>query len=82
MWTSPKKTNMAITINAIYLCTNTNLQGGHKLMNIATGRLITQPKVFPCVTTKISIEAVEKLAESKGFKTLIFQSQEEGNYFS
>ena len=39
-------------------------------MNLATGILITQPKVYPRVMTEIVIKAVEKLAESQGFKTL------------
>ena len=37
----PKNTNLACTMDAIYLHPPTNLQGGHKLMDIATGRLIT-----------------------------------------
>ena len=39
-------------------------------MNLATGILITQPKVYPRVMTEIVIKAVEKLAESQWFKTL------------
>ena len=57
-------------MDAIYLRPTTNLQGGQKLMDIDTWILITLPKVYPCVMTKTFIKAVEKIAESQGFKTL------------
>ena len=41
-------------------------------MYITTGRLITRPKFYPCVMTKLVINDVEKLSESQGFKTLYF----------
>ena len=64
------KKNLACNVDAIYLRPTTNLQGGQKLMDIATWILITLPKVYPCVMTKTFIKAVEKIAESQGFKTL------------
>ena len=67
---NPANKNLAHTVDAIYLCPTTNIQGGHELMDIDTERLITQPKVYPRVMTKIFIKAVEKLAEYQGFKTL------------
>ena len=58
----PTNTNLARTMEAIYIRPTTNLQGVHKLMDICTSRLITRPKVYPCVITKIVIKSVEKLA--------------------
>ena len=63
---------MARNVDAIYLGLTTNLQGGHKIIDIDTRILITRPKVYPCVTTKIVIKDVEKLPEYQGFKTLNF----------
>ena len=67
---NPANKNLAHTVDAIYLCPTTNIQGGHELMDIDTERLITQPKVYPRVMTKIFIKAVEKPAESLGFKKI------------
>ena len=64
--------NLARNVDAIYLLPTTNLQGVHKLMDLSTRILISQPKVYTCVMTKIFIKAVEKLAEYQGFKTLRF----------
>ena len=78
----PTNMNLACTVDAIYTCPTTNLQGGHELMDLATGRLITQPKVYPYVMTKIVIKAVEKLSESQRLKTHNIFSQEDVNYLS
>ena len=67
---NPTNTNLVCTVDTIFLCPYTNLQRVHKLMDISTGRLITQPKVNPCLITKIFLKAVEKLAESQGFKNI------------
>ena len=41
-------------------------------MDLSTGIIITLPRVYPCVMTKIVIKSVEKIAELQGFKTLHF----------
>ena len=61
---------MARTVDAIYLRKKDNIQGEQKLMDLSNGILITRPKFYSCVMTKIVIKAVEKPAESQGFKTL------------
>ena len=61
---------MARTVDAIYLHKNTNIQGEQEIMDISIGRLITRPNFYSCVMSKIVIKAVEKPAESQGFKTL------------
>ena len=58
----PTNTNMAHTVDTIYLSPTTNIQGVHKLTDLDTGRLIKRPKVYPFVMTKIVIKAVEKIA--------------------
>ena len=74
--------NLARTVDAIYLRPTSNLKGGQKLMDLATGRLIKQPKVYTCVMTKFFIKAVEKLSESQEFKTLKkFNCKKMGNIF-
>ena len=72
---------MARTVDAIYLRKNTNIQGEQEIMDLSNGRLITRPKFYSCVMSKIVIKAVEKPAESQGFKTLKKLLEDE-KYFS
>ena len=54
----------------IYLRAYDSLQGGHKMMDLATGRMFTRPKCDACAMTRMVIERVELLAEEQGYKTL------------
>ena len=58
----PINTNLARAVGSIYLRPATNIQRGRELMDLATGRLITQPNFYLCVITKILIKACEKLS--------------------
>ena len=40
--TNPTNTNAPRTIDAIYLCPLNNIQGGHELMDLNSGKLITR----------------------------------------
>ena len=64
----PTNDNTAHTIDCIYLRPCTNLQGGHELMDLNSGRVITRCKVTEIPITKDVIDAVECMAEKKGFK--------------
>ena len=57
---NPKNNNVARTLDCIYLYAADNLQGGHVLMDLATGREITRPKVTACIMTRMVIDRVEE----------------------
>ena len=67
----PKNTNAPRTIDAIYLRpVPSNIQGGHELMDLNSGRLITRPRVWEIPITDIVIKAVEKMGAKQGIKSL------------
>ena len=66
----PTNTEAPRTIDAIYLRPLNNIQGGHELMNLSTGSIITRNKVREVPATELVIRAVEKMAESQGFRSL------------
>jgi len=72
---SPKNTNAPRTIDAIYLRPTNNMQGGHELMDLNSGRVITRPRVFEIPVTPIVIRAVEAMAEAQGIKSLKLQNR-------
>jgi hypothetical protein len=67
---NPTNTLAPRTINAIYLRPMTNIQGGHELMTIHTGQVITRNTVWERPVTDLLIRAVETMAEEQGIKTL------------
>ena len=67
---TPKNTNAPRTLDAIYLRPTHNKQGGHELMNLNTGKLITRPKVWAMPVTDLVIKAVEAMAKKDGIKSL------------
>ncbi|MGC9176786.1 MAG: hypothetical protein ACP5F1_06910, partial [Thermoplasmata archaeon] len=56
---APKNTNNPRTIDAIYLRPTNNIQGGHELMDLNSGRVITRPRVWEIPVTPVVIRAVE-----------------------
>ena len=50
-------------------------------MDLVIGRITTLPKVYPYVMNETVIKAAEKLAESQGFKTLIFLNHRKKVFF-
>ena len=68
----PKNNNLPRSIDSIYLRADDSLQGGHKLMDFATGRVFTRATVTACAMTRMAIERVELIATRQGFKTLKF----------
>ena len=59
---NPKNNNLPRSIDAIYLCLAESLQGGHEMMDLATGRMFTRPKVDACTMTRMGVKRVELLA--------------------
>ncbi len=72
---NPKNTNAPRTIDAIYLRPVENIQGGHELMDLDSGRLITRPRVVEVPITNLVIKAVEAMAEEQGIKSLKLQNR-------
>ena len=68
----PKNNNQPRSIDAIYLRSAESLQGGHEMMDLATGRMFTRPKVDACAMTRMVVDRVEEMAEKQGYKTLKF----------
>ena len=58
------------TIDAIYLRLITNEQGGHELMNLATGNIIKRIKIWEIPTTELIIKAVDEIAEKQDITSL------------
>ena len=69
---APKNNNVPRSIDTIYLRAEDSLQGGHQVMDLATGRMTRRPKCRKCRMTRLVIERVETLARRQGFKTLKF----------
>ena len=68
--------NTARTINCIYLRPCNNIQGGHELMDLNSGRVITRGgKITEIPITSVVIKAVEAIAEREGFKSLKFKNR-------
>lgn len=65
-------TPRARTRDAIYLRPSTSLQGGHEVMALDTGKLLSVSRVIKLPATDLVIKAVEGLAHSQGFTNLKF----------
>ena len=63
----------ARTLDCIYLRANNNIQGGHEVMDLNTGRVITRSRVKMLPMTEVVIKAVEAMAEKQGQKDHKFQ---------
>ena len=73
--TNPTNTNALRTLDAIYLCPMDNIQGGHELMDLNSGQVITQRKVTEIPVTELVIKAVKQMAYNEGFKSLKFKNR-------
>jgi hypothetical protein len=67
---NPTNTNAPRTIDCIYLRPFPNIQGGHELMDLKTGRVITRRRVTEIPVTELVIQAVENMAHEQGLTTL------------
>ena len=62
-------------LDAIYLRPAQNQQGGHELMDLNSGKLITRNIVHEIPVTDVVIKAVETMAFAQGFTTLKFKNR-------
>ena len=58
--------------DSIYLRALNNLQGGHEILDLMTGRVIPRPRVEPVVMTESVKKRIEEMAEKQGVKSLKF----------
>jgi len=68
--TNPKQTNSNFprTLDAMYICPAQNTQGGHDVMDMASGQVITNGSLTEIPISNAIIEAVEEMGYKKGFK--------------
>ena len=67
---NPTNDNRPRSLDAIYLRPSSDRQGGHDLMHLATGELITRQRVWKLPITDRVISAVHALARRQGMKSL------------
>ena len=67
---NPTNQNAPRTLDGIYLRPNSNRQGGHIVMDIATGRVITRSRVTVVPVSEAIIRAVERMAARDGIQPL------------
>lgn len=59
-------------MDEIYLRPAHSFQGEHEVLNLSIGKMNTCMRVRLCEITDLVIQAVEKLAEPQGFRSLKF----------
>ena len=59
-------------LDVIYLRPLSDLQGGHEVLHLASGRVINRPKFTPVVMTEMVIKRVEQMAKEQGLKSCKF----------
>jgi hypothetical protein len=67
--------NAARTIDTIYLSLAINMQGGHELLDLNSGRVIKRARVTQIPIRDVVIKAIEQIAKDQGFKTLKFKNR-------
>ena len=72
---NPSNTNRPRTIDGIYLRPCWGRQGGHEILNLETGEVITRQYVTAIPITTTVIKAVEQLAEQQGVKSMKITGQ-------
>jgi nucleotide-binding universal stress UspA family protein len=72
---NPKNSMRTRTLDAIYLRPAPNRQGGHEVMDLHTGRVITRTCFIEVPITDLVIQTVEQLAHAQGFKNLKFTTR-------
>ena len=78
---NPTNTNAPRTIDAIYLKPMANDQGGHHVMNLATGLVISPNKVYELPVTDTVIKHVEAMAEAQGIKSLKLSNRHKTTFY-
>ena len=73
--TNRTNSNATRTLDAIYLRPAQNQQGGHELMDLNSGQVITRNIVHEIPVTDVVIKAVETMAYDQGFKSMKFKNR-------
>jgi hypothetical protein len=73
--TAKTSSNVARTLDVIYLRPAQNQQGGHELMDLNSGQLITRNIVREIPVTNVAIKAVENMPYRQGFRSLKFYNR-------
>ena len=76
-----KNNNLPRSIDSIYLRAGDALQGGHELMDLATGRVFRRPKVTACAMTCMVINRVDLITTKQGYKSLKFFNEKKRKCF-
>ena len=71
----PSNTHRPRTYDAIYMRPSDNRQGGHRVLDLRTGKVITRAQVTALPMPEWVIARVEKLAKRDGIKELKVQSR-------
>jgi hypothetical protein len=66
--------NATRTLDGIYLRPAQNQQGGHELMDLNSGQVVTQNIVQEIPVTDVVIKAIETMAYNQGFKSMKFKN--------
>jgi hypothetical protein len=74
--TNQTNSNAARMLDAIYLRPALNMQGGHELYDLNSGRVITRARVTQIPVMDVVIKAIEQIAANQGFKTLKFKNRQ------
>ena len=69
-------------LDAIYIRPAKNLQGGHEVMDLATGRVITRPKVTPMRMTNLVVNHVNNMAKKQGLRSMKFSIGRDRKFYS
>ena len=77
----PKNTPATRGIDCIYLRPLNNKQGGHYLMHLSTGKLITRQTVTVVPITDSVIHRVDKLGTKQGMKSLKLETKDKQPLF-
>jgi hypothetical protein len=73
--TDRTNSNIARTIDCIYLRPSNTIQGGHELMDLTSGRVITRNKVTVIPISEFIIQTVERMADEQGMKEIKFKNR-------
>ena len=67
-----KNNNPPRSFDAIYLRSVDSEQGGHKVLDLSTGKVKIRSNVLSCNMTKLVIDRVHELVHKQGYETLKF----------
>ena len=71
----PSNNNIEQSIDGIYLRPNENIQGGHLIMNLNTGKIISRARVTKIPLPSTVKEKVEQMAPTEGKSDMKFYNR-------